>query len=233
MVFGRFFGAKRHAKSDLKKSVREPFRIGPANTKSMSALLRQRLFRAKIAEKSHACRDIDFAGVLEGFLEGFGRPKSSIFALFSSFFRNKFERIFWKAKKSKKMAKKEADTEFWGRAGGMCEARGRDREGVIRRSRPRLLKLSNLGLKIFGKDLDWESSTRRHLRWGGGTLRAFRRPHIGCLEALGGQFRAKMEPKSSSEAKWEAKMHPKCFTKAKLATREMPGEAKRAKNEPT
>ena len=54
-------------------------------------------------------------------------------------------------------------------------ARGRDREGVIRRSRPRLLKLSNLGLKIFGQDLDLESSTRRHLRWGGGSLRAFRR----------------------------------------------------------
>ena len=59
-----------------------------------------------------------------------------------------------------------------GRPGGMCVARGRDREGVIRRSRPRLLKLSNLGLKIFGKDLDWESSTRPHLRWGGGFKRS-------------------------------------------------------------
>ena len=106
MVFGRFFGAKKHAKSDLKKSVREPFRIGPANTKSMSALLRQRLFRAKIAEKSHACWDIDLAGVLEGFWEGFGRPKSSIFALFSMFFRSKFWKTFWKGKKSKKMANK-------------------------------------------------------------------------------------------------------------------------------
>ena len=54
-------------------------------------------------------------------------------------------------------------------------ARGRDREGVIRRSRPRLLKLSNLGLKIFGQDFDFGFSTRRHLRWGGGSLRAFRR----------------------------------------------------------
>ena len=53
-------------------------------------------------------------------------------------------------------------------------ARGRDREGVIRRSRPRLLKLSNLGLKIFGQDFDLEFSTRRHLRWGGGALRAIR-----------------------------------------------------------
>ena len=65
----------------------------------------------------------------------------------------------------------------------MCGARGRDREGVIRRSRPRLLKLSILGLKIFAQDLDLKFSTRRHLRWGGGTLRAFRRPHLGCLEA--------------------------------------------------
>ena len=61
-------------------------------------------------------------------------------------------------------------------------ARGRDREGVIRRSRPRLLKLSNLGLKIFGQDFDLESSTRRHLRWGGGSLRAFRR---AITEGLG------------------------------------------------
>ena len=64
---------------------------------------------------------------------------------------------------------------FLGRPGGMCVARGRDREGVIRRSGPRLLKLSILGLKIFGQDFDSESSTRRHLRWGGGSLLAFRR----------------------------------------------------------
>ena len=37
------------------------------------------------------------------------------------------------------------------------------------------MKLSILGLKIFGQDLDLESSKRRHLRWGGGSLRAFRR----------------------------------------------------------
>ena len=44
----------------------------------------------------------------------------------------------------------------WGRPGGMCVARGRDREGVIRRSRPRLLKLSILGLiDIWPKTLIW------------------------------------------------------------------------------
>ena len=62
-----------------------------------------------------------------------------------------------------------------GRPGGMCGARGRDREGEIRRSRPRILELSYLGLIDIGQDFDLESSTRRHLRWGGGALRAIRR----------------------------------------------------------
>ena len=87
MVFGRFFGAKKHAKSDLKKSVREPFRIGPANTKSMSALLRQRLFRAKITQKLHVFWDIDFKGILGRFWEGFGSQNPQ----FSQFFREKTE----------------------------------------------------------------------------------------------------------------------------------------------
>ena len=76
------------------------------------------------------------------------------------------------------MSNKRGGYSILARPGGMCVARGRDREGVIRRSRPRLLKLSNLGLKIFGQDFDFGSSTRRHLRWGGGTLRAFRRPPL-------------------------------------------------------
>ena len=46
--FGRFFGPKMHAKSDVKKSVRQANSIGKTNTKSMSALLQQRVFRAKI-----------------------------------------------------------------------------------------------------------------------------------------------------------------------------------------
>ena len=67
----------------------------------------------------------------------------------------------------------------------MCGARGRDREGVIRRSRPRLLKLGNLSLKIFDQDFDLESSMRRHLRWGGRSLRAFRRAMIDGKVAKG------------------------------------------------
>ena len=43
-----------------------------SNTKSTSALLLQRLFEAKIDEKSFICWNIDFGGVLEGFWEGFG-----------------------------------------------------------------------------------------------------------------------------------------------------------------
>ena len=85
-VFGRFFAPKVHEKTDVKKSVRQAKSIGKTNTKSMSALLRQRFFRAQIAEKLHVCWDIDFGGVLEGFGSGFGKPKSSIFAFFRNFF---------------------------------------------------------------------------------------------------------------------------------------------------
>ena len=88
-VFDEFFGAKRHAKSDLKKSVRQAKSIGKTNTKSMSALLRQSIFSGKIDEKSHGFWDIDFNWILKGFWEGFGRPKSMIFAPFSLFFRCK------------------------------------------------------------------------------------------------------------------------------------------------
>ena len=76
MVFNRFldgfFGSQIHAKSNMKKNVREPFCTVKTNTKSMSALLLQRLFEAKIDEKSFVCWNIDFGGVLEGFWEGFG-----------------------------------------------------------------------------------------------------------------------------------------------------------------
>ena len=66
VVFGRFFGIKMHSKSDSKKSARQAKSIGKTNTKSMSELSRQRLFRAKIAEKSHVCWNIVFRGVLDG-----------------------------------------------------------------------------------------------------------------------------------------------------------------------
>ena len=69
-VFGRFFGPKMHAKSDPQKSGRQAKSTVKTNTKSMSALLRQRFFKVEICEKSHVFGDIDFGGILDGFWEG-------------------------------------------------------------------------------------------------------------------------------------------------------------------
>ena len=102
-VFGRFFGRKMHAKSDLKKSARQAKSIVKTNTKLMSAHLWQNIFRAKIDENSHIFWDVDFEGILDSFWEGFGRPKSSIFAFFSMFFRCHFSSAVGKAKKTTKM----------------------------------------------------------------------------------------------------------------------------------
>ena len=117
--------------------------------------------------------------ILNGFSKGFERVLGGQNLRFSHFFRCFFHVIFevrfGKAKKTRKKCENQFCSTSWGRPGGMCVARGRDREGVVRRSRPRLLKLSNLGLKIFGQGLDLEFSTRRHLRWAGGALRAIRR----------------------------------------------------------
>ena len=44
--------------------------------------------------------------ILRGFGEGFGRPKSLMFAVFSSFFRCKILSATWKGQKSKKNANK-------------------------------------------------------------------------------------------------------------------------------
>ena len=92
-VFGRFFCPKMHAKSDLKKIVQEPFRTVKTNIKSMLAILQQSIFRAKIDEKSHVFWNLDFDRILGGFWEGFGRPKSSIFAHFSMFCRCHFSMV--------------------------------------------------------------------------------------------------------------------------------------------
>ena len=50
--------------------------------------------------------NFDFEGILDRFCEGFGRPKSSIFAFFSMFFRCKILIATWKGKNSKKNANK-------------------------------------------------------------------------------------------------------------------------------
>ena len=85
-VFGRFFGSKMHANSDLKKSVRQAKSIGKTNTKSMSALLRQRLFRVKIFEITCLlghCFQRRFGWILEGFWEAKSLDFGTFFVIFS------------------------------------------------------------------------------------------------------------------------------------------------------
>ena len=60
-------------------------------------------FIRKMHEKTLFFWTFDLVGFLGGFGEGFGRPKSSIFALFARFFRCKILSATWKGKKSKKM----------------------------------------------------------------------------------------------------------------------------------
>ena len=91
-----------HSKSDSKKSARQAKSIGKTNTKSMSALLPQSIFRAKFDEKSYVFGDFVFGGILGGFWEVLGMPKISIFVFFLMFFRSKFWKTFWKGKKIEK-----------------------------------------------------------------------------------------------------------------------------------
>ena len=103
------------------------------------------------------------------------------FRTFFNYFSKQILKSVLEGPKIEKNWKKESPPEILGRPGGMCGARGRDREGVIRRSRPKLFKLGKLGLIDFGKDFDLKSSTRRHLRWGGGFKRFARSagPYLG------------------------------------------------------
>ena len=56
--------------------------------------------------------NIDFGRISEGFWKGFGKPKSSIFAFFSLFFRCKFWSATWKGNKSKKIAARQGPSSF-------------------------------------------------------------------------------------------------------------------------
>ena len=56
--------------------------------------------KQKIDEKMQVLWDIYFEGILDGFWECFGRPKPSIFAIFSRKNGSKKQKDFWKAKKS-------------------------------------------------------------------------------------------------------------------------------------
>ena len=128
-VFGRFFGAKMYGK------CKNPIL---AKTLKMLIFLRENQYfqeiedrknaknPTKIHEKSYVFWDIDFGWILGGFWEGFGRPKSLIFALFSSFFRCKFLNATWKGKKSKKWTQNHFTHLFGGRCCGPCRLGGKD-----------------------------------------------------------------------------------------------------------
>jgi len=105
--------------------------------------------------KIECFRGLDFEGLGGGFGQGLGRPKTSIFALFSMIFRSKFWKTFWKGKKTKKRASAGGPPEKAPPQKRNVRARGREREGD---------KFD----QDLDEDLDLESSTRRHLRWGGG-----------------------------------------------------------------
>ena len=65
-----------------------------------------------IDEKSSVFWDIDFGRILGSFWEGFGRSKSSIFAVFSMLFRYKIWNAFWKAKNREKIRSKDVPCRF-------------------------------------------------------------------------------------------------------------------------
>ena len=84
MVFGRFLGPKTYAKSDQPCRMGSQQNIAWAHVFLMLARATSIRIRAKIDEKSHVFGDIDFEGILVGFWEGFGEPKSLIFAFFGT-----------------------------------------------------------------------------------------------------------------------------------------------------
>ena len=97
----------------------------------MLALATSIKIQAKIDEKSHVFWNFDFERILGGFWEGFGRPKSSIFALFSMFFRCHFSSAVRKSKKPTKMGQQDTESDFLELGSGDPQAPGeRKRIGV-------------------------------------------------------------------------------------------------------
>ena len=84
--------------------------------------------RTKIDEKSHVFWNIDFTRILASFWEGFGRPNSLIFAVFSMFFRCHFTGAVGKAKKTTKMSQQDAESDFLELGSGDPQAPG-ERKG--------------------------------------------------------------------------------------------------------
>ena len=82
----------------------------------------------KSSQNLHVFEDFDFERILEGFGEGFGRPKSLIFAFFSMFFRCHFTGAVGKAKKTTKMSQQDAESDFLELGSGDPQAPG-ERKG--------------------------------------------------------------------------------------------------------
>ena len=91
----------------------------------MPALLRQRLFDAKIGEKSHVFWDIDFGRVLEGFWEAKILDFRTLFHDFS-------KQISRTVSEGQKIETKGVRWEFWAGPAECAEPGGENREGVIR-----------------------------------------------------------------------------------------------------
>ena len=62
--------------------------------------------QAKIGEKLHVFWDVDFGRILGGFWEGFGMPKTSIFALLGKFLGRLGRREGRRKKEGKKRGKR-------------------------------------------------------------------------------------------------------------------------------
>ena len=117
-----------NAKGDTLNCVKSLQNTAWAHVFLMLALATSIKIRAKIDEKLHVFGDVDFKRIWGGFWEGFGRPKSSIFALFSMFFRCYFSSALRKGKKLRKNAKKPNFSAFWRRVCGGPQAPG-ERKG--------------------------------------------------------------------------------------------------------
>ena len=110
--------------------------------------------------------DIDFEGILDGFWEGFGRPKSLIFVFFSVFLRCRFSSALRKAKKSSNMSQQDTESENFGPGSDDPLAPGeRQREGYKIFALHKELGFSDLP-SVIGQDVsDSEFETSSARRW--------------------------------------------------------------------
>ena len=107
---------------------------------------------------------------MEGFWEGFGRPKSSIFTLFSMFCRSHFRSAFGKSQKSTQEAQQDAEGGFLDLdSGGPRPPGERKREGNKSLGLHKELGLSDwpsvIGQDVSESDVAECPARFAHLRW--------------------------------------------------------------------